>query len=332
MSEHNYKSEQKHTPGDLSEKVRRLVEDNRRLSEELAEKDRQMQVLMNSWSWMITAPFRSLLSFPAFRGVAGRFEIPLRRAAYSFRNGAGKSRCNICGNDVDFADIDPARPRESFRCPVCDSSSRNRFLAHVLGAFFGYGDMPLAHFRKNRGIKIFEASGVARYCSYLFGAFDYINAQYDPDALKKPDFDRRKYADLQNLHYADESFHAVITSDVFEHVRLHEQALKEVYRVLRPDGLFFLQIPFVHKMEKTVTRVEIKGDKDFHVLPPVYHGGHTLVYRDYGRDLLDLMKHIGFKIEYLEMGLPQYGVPRQNIIIGGKGPDLKLPPGLERAG
>lgn len=61
MAEHNFKSAQKRTPGDLSEKVRRIVEDNRRLSEELAEKDRQLQVLMNSLSWRITAPLRRVL-------------------------------------------------------------------------------------------------------------------------------------------------------------------------------------------------------------------------------------------------------------------------------
>jgi len=242
-----------------------------------------------------------------------------------------KGRCNVCGRGVVFEDVDPVRMRESFRCPVCDSSTRNRLLAYALGSLLGDGDTPLARMKQNRGIKVFEASGVASYCKYLSGIFDYINAQYDPAAMKKPDFDRRKFADLQGLHYPDESFDVVITSDVFEHVRFYEKALGEVYRVLRPDGLFLLQIPYNHGIEKTVTRVEVKGGGDVNVLPPVYHVGQTLVYRDYGRDLLDTMRDTGFKVEYLEIELPKYCVPGQGIIIGAKDHSFRLPRGLRSA-
>ncbi|MBW7957112.1 MAG: class I SAM-dependent methyltransferase [Deltaproteobacteria bacterium] len=247
------------------------------------------------------------------------------------RPGSPRGNCNICGSEVAFEDVEPASPRESFRCPLCNSTSRNRFLAYTLGMVLGFKEEPLARLKRNRSVRIFEASGVARYCRYLSRAFDYINAQYDPEVLKKRTFDRGKYADLQSLHYPDRSFDVVIASDVLEHVRLYEDALKEVYRVLDAEGVFLLQVPYENSMVKTVTRVETRGDEDCHLLPPVYHGGRTLVYRDYGRDLLDLMSDIGFTAFYLEKGLAQLGVPRQGIIIGAKNPQFDLTSIFERA-
>lgn len=233
-------------------------------------------------------------------------------------------KCNICGSHVLFQDVDQIRPRESFRCPVCDSSSRNRLLIYTLGLLLGRCSMPLVSSRPDKSVKIFEASGLAKYCEYLSDAFDYINTKYDPEVLKKPDFDRNEYADLQSLHFNDDAFHLVITADVFEHVRLYENALREVYRVLKREGLFLLQIPYYHSREKTVVRVEAAGDEDIHVLPPIYHGGRTLVYRDYGRDLLQVMRDIGFSVIYFETELPMYCIPRQDIIIGVKAPYANL--------
>ncbi len=237
-----------------------------------------------------------------------------------------KGKCNICGNNVDFIDVDPSRLRESFRCPVCDSSSRNRLLIYSLGLFFGLSIEKLISSNPHKDIKIFEASGVSKYVTYLSKSFDYINTKYDSDELKKADFDHERYADLQNLHFDNDSFHVVITADVLEHVRLYEAALKEIYRVLKPEGIFLLQIPYNHSREETITRVEIAGDEDIHLLPPVYHGGHTLVYRDYGRDLLQLVRDIGFTVVYFEIELLHYGIPRQYMIIGSKAPYFNMTP------
>lgn len=261
------------------------------------------------------------------RKIYGELEHLSRRMTYGFRAerpGSPRGICNICGCEVAFEDVEPSSPRESFRCPLCNSTSRNRFLVYTLGLVLGFKEEPLAMLGKERSVRIFEASGVARYCSYLARTFDYINAQYDPGVLKKRTFDRRKYADLQSLHYPDRSFDVVIASDVLEHVRLYEAALKEVCRVLDTDGVFLLQIPYDHSMEKTVTRVETRGDEDRHLLPPVYHGGRTLVYRDYGRDLLDVMRGIGFTTIYFERELAQLGVPRQGVIIGARNPNFDL--------
>ena len=61
---------------------------------------------------------------------------------------------------------------------------------------------------------------------------------------------RAPHADLavsvasgDSLPFSDHSFDAVLSFDVFEHIRDSDRHLKEVRRVLRPGGCYFLQTP-----------------------------------------------------------------------------------------
>src|SRR5207244_657672 len=83
----------------------------------------------------------------------------------------------------------------------------------------------------------------------------------------------------------DNSIDDLVTADVFEHVRFDDLAFREVYRVLRPGGYFFLQVPYEHS-ERTRILVQPDGDQDIYLCPPLYHDEHTLVYRIYGHNRL----------------------------------------------
>jgi glycosyltransferase involved in cell wall biosynthesis len=177
---------------------------------------------------------------------------------------------------------------------------------------------------QNKSLIIFEASGTGGYSRYLKEKFDYFNTQFDSEQLKNFQFDMRKYADLQNIHFASNSINIIITSDVFEHVRQYRKAFREVLRVLKPGGLFLLQIPYSHTREKTIKRVEVNGDEDIHLLPPVYHASQTLVYRDYGRDVLAELREDGFSVCHWWAELPELQVPKQSVIFAVKAPFLEL--------
>lgn len=69
----------------------------------------------------------------------------------------------------------------------------------------------------------------------------------DADALA---YCRAPHGDLpvavasgDTLPFADGSFDAVLSFDVFEHIRDSNRHLKEVRRVLKPGGIYFLQTP-----------------------------------------------------------------------------------------
>lgn len=50
-------------------------------------------------------------------------------------------------------------------------------------------------------------------------------------------------ADGINLPFADDSFDAVICSEVLEHVPQYEQMLREINRILKPGGVFAVSVP-----------------------------------------------------------------------------------------
>jgi SAM-dependent methyltransferase len=54
----------------------------------------------------------------------------------------------------------------------------------------------------------------------------------------------------ENMPFADESFDAILSYDVFEHVQSVLQSLNECYRVLRPGGKAFIAFPsYYHPTE-----------------------------------------------------------------------------------
>ena len=82
--------------------------------------------------------------------------------------------------------------------------------------------------------------------------------------------------DIQNIPYPDNSFDLVFASHVLEYVKNDRQALKEIKRVLKPEGLAFLPVPMLHK--KTI---------DFEERPPTKR-----IIRETGEDYFDRYKEV----------------------------------------
>lgn len=211
-------------------------------------------------------------------------------------------RCSVCGEAQLF--IRAARAiRETYHCRLCRASLREREQAQALldcltglaaPSLSALPSLPAA-----KALQVYEpgVSGALRpYLSRLPG---YHQSAYLPIA------DRRRasgpaHQDLQKLTYADASFDVVITSDILEHVRRPQQALAEIARVLRPGGVHVCTVPLQLPLPaRTVARVDVSGEEDRHLLPPHYHGngqgGQSLVYNDFGADIVDLARAAGFE-------------------------------------
>jgi SAM-dependent methyltransferase len=67
---------------------------------------------------------------------------------------------------------------------------------------------------------------------------DYDDAFYGTDHLDI-------VADAYDVPVENEVADAVISSQVLEHLERPEDAIKETYRLLKPDGLFFISVPFL---------------------------------------------------------------------------------------
>ncbi len=225
-----------------------------------------------------------------------------------------KSICNICGSHDGFDLTNPEGPRESWVCRKCGSTSRDRMYIFALATAMKKTE-PLADWSVDKSIKVLEAAGARAHPQILDNKFDYNNTKFDPEIMEQPGYDLDKYADFQALRNSKESLDIVMSSDVFEHIRLHTQALQEIHRVLKPGGTMILQVPMSTDREETVVRVKPEGDKDNYLMPAHYHAEHTLVYRDFGLDIIAQIENCGFQVEKIDKEIPEFCITPQKIFI-----------------
>lgn len=105
------------------------------------------------------------------------------------------------------------------------------------------------------GLKILDAgAGECRYqkfCGHLeyvsqdFG--EYAGKSANDEGLHTDDWDYSQIdikSDITNMPVADNNFDAVMSIEVLEHVANPEEAVREMARVLKPDGILILTAPF----------------------------------------------------------------------------------------
>jgi SAM-dependent methyltransferase len=201
--------------------------------------------------------------------------------------------CNVCCRWTLFV-CDAAADRWIRRCCWCRSTPKYRAIVQAIESETGekITDIVREHkfyelsttspiFRKLRGHRNYEASG---YFSDLpFG--EKITPSYWNQ-------------DIQRLTFPSESFDVVISSETMEHVRRPWQGFSEVHRVLREGGLYIFTIPF-RCDRQTRSRIDTAGAEDIFLLRKTYHHDpyrrqDSLVYTDFGSDLPDLLRPIGF--------------------------------------
>ncbi len=108
---------------------------------------------------------------------------------------------------------------------------------------------------------------------------------------------------VYELPYDSQSFDLVVSFSVFEHLSGYERALGEVYRVLRPGGLFLLGMPAVNKlMEAGFLAIGFRGINDHHVTRPkdVERAWPAAGFSQIGADFLDLPapRPFGLRVYY----------------------------------
>lgn len=234
--------------------------------------------------------------------------------------------CNICGQQGEFfiSDLNPeldetTQLRENLYCGSCGSISRDRMLIYGFQGVLGISTS-LCGMIPNRNIRVLETSGTRGHPKYLENLYDYYNIWYDPGIMKGESYDTRKYGDLENLRFQNDYFDVILSSDVFEHVRLYKKAFLEVFRVLRPGGAFILQVPFLGLEKGNLELVQALGDKDVYCAPPQYHASDTSVYTIFGGlDLIPLLWRIGFYVRFIEAEILQHAISWQNVILCYKG-------------
>ncbi len=79
----------------------------------------------------------------------------------------------------------------------------------------------------------------------LFKVLEYIGLDYEnvghPHANEQIDV----FYDGKNIPFPDKNFDSVLATEVFEHVFYLEDTIKELHRVLKPNGKILITLPFV---------------------------------------------------------------------------------------
>lgn len=70
-----------------------------------------------------------------------------------------------------------------------------------------------------------------------------LATEYQSLDFKPTHPDLNYVGDIQHMPIADQSFDTVFSAEVLEHVPDPDQALREIFRVLKPGGMFVMSIP-----------------------------------------------------------------------------------------
>lgn len=119
------------------------------------------------------------------------------------------------------------------------------------------------------------------------------NLEYTTTDLNSPLADVK--ADICNLPFEDNSYDIIFCNHVLEHIPNDHKAMKELYRILKPDGMAILQIPQDLSRETTFEDDTITDPKERALIFGQYD--HVRVY---GRDYFEKLRKIGFTVDEVE--------------------------------
>lgn len=119
------------------------------------------------------------------------------------------------------------------------------------------------------------------------------NLDYTTTDLESPLADIK--ADICNLPFEDNSYDVILCNHVLEHIPDDTKAMKELYRVLKPNGMAILQIPQDINRKSTFEDDSITDRKERAKIFGQYD--HVRIY---GLDYFEKLRSIGFKVDEVD--------------------------------
>lgn len=213
------------------------------------------------------------------------------------------ARCPICERVLQFEATDdywsPRDKLQSGDCPYNRCVTRERALAQVLFELFD---------RKSvKSLAIHECSPVLRGISFWLKKYcpRYTVTGYFPDFPLGTQVQGFRNEDLEAQTFPDGTFDLVVHLDVLEHLFNPFQALSEIGRTLKPEGVCLFTVP-VERGRLDSEQVAFEEEGQLRIIgEPEYHGNPqrpdegALVTWRYGEDLpLLIARRAGFDVEH----------------------------------
>jgi SAM-dependent methyltransferase len=219
------------------------------------------------------------------------------------------NRCNVCG----FIVVRIHKGVFGLRCLRCRSTFIHRATVTVLK------ELDLAP-----DAAVYELSSHGAIFNYLSKRFSNLTfSEYFDDVEPGTKRNGVTCQDVQNLTYPDSSFDLVTSTEVFEHVPDDSRGFREVYRILKPGGIFVFTVP-MEGNEVTIQRAAFKNGELVHMLSPEYHGDRlrskgVLAFRNYGLDIDKKLLDAGFAtVDIREISSKKYAIIPKRVVKATK--------------
>jgi SAM-dependent methyltransferase len=220
--------------------------------------------------------------------------------------------CPLCGPTL-FLKLQ--RDQLGTRCVRCGASPIAMGIAAVVRERFG--DLSQS--------RVYEASSRGPLFDFLRReARELVYSDFFDDVQPGQERGGVRCEDLQALTFDDESFDLCTSTEVFEHVPDDRRGFRELHRVLRPGGQLIFTVP-LSDSEETLERALVEEGGLRHIHPPSYHDdlirgrGKVLVFRDYGRDIVQRLRAAGFTLaEIVDAGDPSGMGHRAQVVTARK--------------
>lgn len=219
-----------------------------------------------------------------------------------------KYRCPVCGNAVSRFEPLPEYFRnnaekhgyvhfgqgemtalETYACPLCAASDRERLYAHWIEQEIQAGRLPRAttiiHFAPEQQLskKLAEEK----------------RFRYETADLKMKTVNH--IVDITNLPFPDDSYDFFICSHVLEHIENDDQAIQELFRTTRCGGRGILMAPIIVGLDHTHEDPSITGEagrwKNFG------QNDHVRLYAH--DDYVEKIQQHGFRVH--QLGIDYFG-------------------------
>ena len=147
------------------------------------------------------------------------------RSFHGFFYVGNKHQCTICNKKLrTFITLE----NKDLMCPFCGSLARTRRLWALLNSNKSLNGNVL-HFSPSRNIyRLLKKTQAINYYSTDFT--DAFLADY-------------KF-DITSINQSDKKFDLIICYHILEHIIEDKKAMTELYRVLKPNGVIYIQTPF----------------------------------------------------------------------------------------